>query len=263
MNDSFRSKSGAPESLRSLPTFTQSKFSQKYAAACARLGIGSEFHRIKGGVRGMLPVLVYKSIYRAVRELRIEGHILEIGAASGGATISIALAIQRSGGGRSLVSVEKFEGGSRDRFGTFEENFATFKSSLEKFGVTDCVRIFPGRVSEETAGDIVALFGEPTIAAMVIDADGRLYRDFSIFGPYLAPNALIVIDDYVDKAHCKCQITVALVHKLVEWGLLQPDKVVEGTLFGRYPAEADLSRLDVEECKAITNRIRSEFDMPV
>jgi hypothetical protein len=96
---------------------------------------------------------------------------------------------------------------------------------------------------------------------LVVDADGCLDRDFRLFYDRLLPGAPIVIDDYkpqyvglihskrgllVDQKH---RITTLLVDLFVELGLLERQKIINDTYFGRKPYDAP--RLHLPEARVL------------
>jgi hypothetical protein len=206
-------------------------------AAMAGPGV---FREIKFRANGMLDPLVYAEINRWASS--VEADIVEIGTAHGAATISAALGLPA---GFRVRTVERMNGGSRARYGGPEENIRIIHANLARFGVTDKVRLHVGSV------DVVAPeMGEEPIGMLILDADGCIDRDFRLFYDRLVPGAPIVIDDYrphyvgttqsggelvVDQKH---RITTLLVDLFVELGLIQRQKIINDTFFGRKPFNA-------------------------
>ena len=111
----------------------------------------------------------------------------------------------------------------------------------------------------EKRDQLMALINTERIGGIMLDADGRIDRDFSILCSRLAPRAMIVIDDYADIDRYKHRSTKGLVDQLMEWGLLQPTELLDNTLFGVYPEDADPSRLDMARCQEIITETQIEF----
>ncbi len=209
---------------------------------------------VRRATDGMLPLAVYERLYHEVVALP-DADILEIGAAAGTASITIAWAMRDSQKRSKLVIAEKCQGGSRDRYGTREQNLARLEHNLRRFGVADRIRLFPHHVTFENAGQLLALCESEYLAALVLDADGRIHRDFHAFWPRLCEQALIVVDDYHPSASRKHERTWRLLNCMIEWGLIEPIEVVGDTYFGRKPSGATMDRFDLEHCRRIVEEV--------
>lgn len=110
------------------------------------------WQRLRRTADGMLSPRVYETIYRRLRDLPEDGAVLEIGAAKGAATITLAWAMIESGKRGEVVAVEKCEGGSW-RDSPQAANRARLEGNLRAAGVADRVRlvvdwVVPERVAE-------------------------------------------------------------------------------------------------------------------
>ncbi len=230
---------------------------------------GPPVERIKREARGMLSTVVYRELYDRVSQLP-DLDVVEVGGASGAGSIVIATAMRDSKKRSRLIVAEKCEGGSRSEIGSYAENVELIQRNFRKFGVEDQVRLFPHELTLENADALLALGESPRIAALVLDADGRIDRDFQLFWERLLPGGLIVVDDYEDSAKylpiserrptggMKKLIVYRLLNQLRAWGLIDRIEIQGTTVFGRKPPEADLARFDPEVCREILGGIERE-----
>lgn len=203
------------------------------------------FLRIKWRCNGMLHEEVYRAIYEAAASAAA-GNFVEVGTAHGAATVCLALGKRNgaAGGDGTVYSVDKIVGGSREDYGTFEENLELIRKNLSYFGVDQDVRLLIGDV-EEVASQIPS---EPPISLLMLDADGRIDRDFSLFYNHVTPGGTIIIDDYADLAllgrpkgrvarvDLKQTLAFNLVNYFCTKGLLHRKKVMGATFFAEKPA---------------------------
>lgn len=147
---------------------------------------------------GMLEPSVYEAIYREA--LIAEPPVfVEIGTAHAAVTVCLAMAIRDSGRDGIVYTFDKISGGSRDSFGTVERNLEIIRSNLEYFDVAKLVSMNLGDVAETA-------FNFPkdlTIGMLVLDADGRIDRDFRLFYDQVVYEGAIVIDDVCNKSRLK------------------------------------------------------------
>lgn len=211
---------------------------------------------------GMLPARMYLRYYREV--LKLPDHdIIEIGGGGGAGSVAMGWALKEAGRKGRVVVVEKCEGGSRSRRGDYSSNVERFEENLHFHGVADHVKLFPHYLSEENAGEVLALVQTDQIAGLVHDADGLVHRDFLLFWDRLIDNGLIIVDDFEPilratkskdgqtKHNYKKLLTYCIVSKLIEWGLFEPTFYRNNTLFGRKPVGGDLKRLDRGLCEEL------------
>jgi len=189
---------------------------------------------------GMLPDKVYIRISNCIPEL-CDAPILEIGTAHGAATTAIGLTVLKHRKRQHIYTVDCFGGrfSSRSQFGDPDTNLEIARSNLRKSGINDVVTIFKGTSSEFATSD-----GCPkSLSMLMLDADGRIDRDFLHYYSLLKPGGVIVIDDaddniylslnhrgepYVDLKH---RITSLLVSGFQQAGLIDNLEMVENTLF--------------------------------
>lgn len=152
------------------------------------------FSALKARTNGMLTVEIYRAIYNRAAVLP-DMPFVEIGAASGTATIAIASAYDRTGKRSKILAVEKCHGGSRRQYGGYTENLAILKRNLSQYGVSDKVVLFTGNLYHETASSLLEMVENQAIAGFMHDADGRLDRDFALFWPRTIDGGVIIVDD--------------------------------------------------------------------
>lgn len=202
------------------------------------------FLHIKYRCNGMLPEQVYRAIYDTAAAAPL-GSFVEVGTAHGAATVCLALGRTQSGnaGSGTIYSIEKIVGGSREAYGTFDDNLSAIRSNLSYFDVHQDVTLLIGDV-EDVANQIPP---EAPISLLMLDADGRIDRDFALFYNRVLPGAPIIIDDYADLAllsrrsrktvrvDIKQRLAFNLVNYFVGKGLLRETKIMGATFFGQKP----------------------------
>jgi len=194
---------------------------------------------VKKKANGMLSIDVYQEMYHLAQKVEQNTTILEIGTAHGAGAISLALGSQ---GKNKVASIDKITGGSRDKFGTLEENKVIIKNNFKYFGVEKVIDFYIG-TSTEIASHLPE---ELTISMLVIDADGAIDRDFELFYNKLLPGSTIIIDDYsnyvrikkdkkITRIDQKFRLTHMLVSFMEQASLLKKNKVIDSTYFGIKP----------------------------
>ncbi|NWG47266.1 MAG: class I SAM-dependent methyltransferase [Alphaproteobacteria bacterium] len=188
---------------------------------------------------GMLAPSVYQHIYETARSAG-GGVFVEVGTAHGAATVSLALGLKASGRQGHVHTFEKIVGGTRERFGSIAENEDIIRTNFRTFGVDDVVSLHIGGVDDLQAN----VREEREFALLMLDADGRIDRDFGYFFDRLRPGAPIIIDDVADLVRIKMKgsdrLTVdqkhRLTHLLVEAftsaGLVACNERIRNTWFG-------------------------------
>lgn len=227
---------------------------------------------LKASASGMLSPAVYRELYRTALNAP-DLDIVEIGGAAGAGSIALALGMKESGKRSHLIVAEKLEGGSRSDIGGRSANLEIIEDNFRKFDVREYVKLFTREVTWESGAEIVSMVDTGEIGALVLDADGRIDRDFSLFWPMLVPGAAIVIDDYredrskfrpISERHptggAKLMITFRLTNYLVERGLFRIDNQIGSTLFGRKPETGSITALDRTECERIIADVLRERD---
>jgi predicted O-methyltransferase YrrM len=231
------------------------------------------FYALKKQTGGMLRPGVYHKIYELCRQLP-EGHIIEVGGASGAGSIAIAWALRDTHKRSKLITVEKCEGGSRTEVGNYTDNLALIQQHFAAHGAADQILLYPHELTLDNGHEVLELLHNENLAAFIHDADGRLDRDFALFWPRLMPNGLMIVDDYANKhkyrplndryqqGGAKKMITFRLLNQLIKWGLFVPSFQMGETIFGYKPPQADFSQFDFEACQHIiadVHREREEY----
>jgi hypothetical protein len=153
---------------------------------------------VKTKCNGMLPVAAYAKLYDTALKSP-EGSFIEVGAAHAAATVCLARALKDRGTPGKVYSFEKIVGGSREHFGNVEANMQIIRRNLAFFSVDDRVEMIFGDV--KTHHD--QLPENATFGMLVIDADGRIDREFRLFYDRLLPGSHVVIDDARDVVRVK------------------------------------------------------------
>lgn len=117
--------------------------------------------------------------------------VVEVGTGHGALTVLIADALVASKSNTVIYTFDRITGGSREAFGTFEENARIIRDNLSRFEVETRVRPVFGDVASTHA--VVGPY-DP-IDLLVLDADGRIDRDLMIFWSRMEPGSLVVLDD--------------------------------------------------------------------
>ena len=201
------------------------------------------FNALKKQANGMLDADIYAAIHDTAASVK-NGDIVEIGTAHGAATIALAHGLMKTGRKTAkVITIDKITGGSRDRFGTVDDNVKIIHENFHAFGAADAIDFYLG-ASDEIAPSLPA---DLKIGLLMLDADGAIDRDFRLFYNSLLPGAPIIIDDYKDgfvrvsqngnrvSIEQKRRITAALVHYFESKNLLQRVRVLNETYFGIKP----------------------------
>lgn len=138
------------------------------------------FKKIAIQCDGMLSPAIYQHIYETA--LISEGGLMvEVGTAHGAATVALALGLRDSGRSGRVVT-----------FGRGRSEIV--KRNLRDFGVEHLVEVVTGDVGETAS----AVLPDAKISVLMLDADGRIDRDFVEFFNRVVPHGTIIIDDCVD-----------------------------------------------------------------
>lgn len=221
---------------------------------------------------GMLPQEVYQRLFAVTQDLE-EGPIVEIGTAHAAATIAIGLGCKAFAKTHPITTVDLFGGrfSSRRAYGDTDRNYQIVMQNLAQAGLTDLVTVFKG-----SSVDFAASPQCPQrLSMLMLDADGRIDRDFLLFYTKLPAGGLIVIDDadadvflsfnadreaYVDLKH---RITHLLVAALQENGYIRDLEMVANTLFCRSTGrELDGDAFRAMALEAYRGLVFSEVDGP-
>jgi len=213
------------------------------------------FYKIEKDCNGMLRGEIYSKLYSYAFDINA-GNIIEVGSAHGAGTVSLALGVKESGGSATVVGVEKGEGGSRSRYGSKEDNISTLASNVEKYDVEDYVDLVDRRLNVED-GLPADITERVPFSLVVLDADGRLNRDFKLLYEHILPGSVIVIDDYAPMREYrepterrpagggKHYRTLTYANHLLDEGYLNKYATFDGTLIATKPPESpDISDLN-------------------
>lgn len=198
-------------------------------------------YKLRKDANGMLPVAGYDKIYDTAYNA-VPGDFLEVGTAHGAATIALAQGMKDAGRGGHIHTIDKIVGGSRDRYGGLEKNKDIILGNFKKYGVDQNITLHIG-TSSEVADKLPA---DISFALMMLDADGAVDRDLSLFYNRLKPGGAIIIDDYHPdinlrrekggvKVYQKHRLTKALVDFFEQKGLFESPVLVGETYFAVKP----------------------------
>jgi precorrin-6B methylase 2 len=185
-----------------------------------------DFNKIAILCDGMLSPLIYRRVYEAALHSG-GGMIVEVGTAHGAATVALALGLRDSEKHGRVIT---FGRGASD----------TVKRNLKVFGVEDLVEVLTGDVAYTAS----AVPEGTEISVLMLDADGRIDRDFLQFFNQLAPHGTLIIDDYADvvRVHrvslstvqidAKMRLTYLLLSHFKSKGIISAGRQFRHTYFG-------------------------------
>jgi phosphinothricin acetyltransferase len=128
------------------------------------------------------------------------GHILEIGAFLGGATIAAALGVRDSGKQKALVTIEPGGSIKHERLGT-RNILRDLERNLAKARVAEMVTLIKDySLTPAAISAVRRTLGSDPVGLLIIDADGNVQRDTSAYDGTLADGCWMVIDDYAGPA---------------------------------------------------------------
>lgn len=219
-----------------------------------------ELHSI---ANGMMPEMVYRRIYKVSRQIE-PPHVVEVGTGHGAATVAMARGmLEGAKATPKVISFEKILGGSRERYGSVEENRRKIREVLRHFDVEEVCKVHIGDVAA-IADRVPARL---KLGGLVLDADGAIDRDFSLFYDQLVAGGHIIIDDCVPKVKIKRTgwrtakidlkhtLTASLLNTFVEYGLVSNVTTIGETCFAR--KTSDSPRYDDIPCRAVVEAYRS------
>jgi len=171
----------------------------------------SEFERIKSVTNGYLAPETYQAIYEAALTAPA-GDVLDIGPAQGGSTISLGLGRRDAGQAGVIYSVDRFTGSAAlaDKHDV-NANVEAFRSNISEFDLLDTVQVILADTSDDRH-----IGKDVDLAAMFVDADGALDRDFRNYYDNLVPGAEIILDDYADKVNSRGRRMIQLSSEELE-----------------------------------------------
>jgi phosphinothricin acetyltransferase len=151
------------------------------------------------------------------------GHILEIGAFVGGATIAAAFGVRDSGENKKLIAIEPGGSVKHKRLGT-RNILRDLERNLARQRVSEMVSLIEGRSFDAaTIRTVRETLGSDKIGLLILDADAAKRRDIECYRDTLANDCWMVIDDYYGAdSNEKITPSRADVDALVEAGWLKP-----------------------------------------
>jgi predicted O-methyltransferase YrrM len=175
-------------------------------------------------------------LMRRFVELSI-GRVVEIGTYIGGGTVVLGRAAQIYDK-PSILSVEP--GGKHDHdYIPSNDIWRDLESNLRTHNVTDYVRLHRGFSNTPSVVQAIReAAGALGIGLLIIDADGHVERDISLYADLLLPNCIIMLDDYVTTLAAEKRTTVERwVHSATETGAVNSVGVYGwGTWIGTWNA---------------------------
>jgi L-amino acid N-acyltransferase YncA len=151
------------------------------------------------------------------------GHILEVGAFVGGATIAAAFGVRDSGQSKKLIAIEPGGSVKHKRLGT-RNILRDLERNLAKHRVSEMVTLIKGRSFDPaTMSAVHQVVGPGEIGLLILDADAAKRRDIKCYGKKLADGCWMVIDDYYGPdSNTKITPSRDDVDALVAAGCLEP-----------------------------------------
>jgi phosphinothricin acetyltransferase len=151
------------------------------------------------------------------------GHILEIGAFVGGATIAAAFGMRDSGQKKKLITIEPGGSVKHKRLGT-RNILRDLERNLAREDVANSVKLIKGHsFKPETTAAIELALGRDQVGLLILDADAAKRRDIDCYRQRFADGCWMVIDDiYGADANEKITPSRADVDALVGAGLVEP-----------------------------------------
>jgi L-amino acid N-acyltransferase YncA len=151
------------------------------------------------------------------------GHILEIGAFVGGATIAAAFGVRDSGQKKKLIAIEPGGSVKHKRLGT-RNILRDLERNLARHHVSEMVSVIKGYSFDPTTISAVQQALRPDeIGLLILDADAAKRREIECYRDTFADDCWMVIDDYYGAdANAKITPSRADIDALVEAGWLEP-----------------------------------------
>jgi phosphinothricin acetyltransferase len=151
------------------------------------------------------------------------GHILEIGAFVGGATIAAAFGVRNSAENKKLITIEPGGSVKHKRLGT-RNILRDLERNLARQRVSKIVNLIKGRSFDAaTIRAVHGTLGRDKIGLLILDADAAKRRDIECYRDRFADDCWMVIDDYYGAdSNEKITPSRADVDALVEAGCLKP-----------------------------------------
>lgn len=246
--------------------------------------MGRNFAAMTKGAMGQLDPAVYKKIYDRIRRTK-EGNIVEHGTGFGALTIAIAWGIQDSESrNRKVITVERYDGPSRRRFGPAPELIRKVRNTFSKYSVGNNVIQLQRRLSLPTDGpdrriedeDFIMGNNKGMLCAVAIDCDGHLYRDFDIYLKHMLPGGLFIIDDYAPWYKVRYEnklknplilqkaiFTWIQVNHMIDLGAFKVLERRRDTAFCELVPGFDINKYNADELQAKVDSLRAELKQMV
>jgi predicted O-methyltransferase YrrM len=162
-----------------------------------------------------------------------EAAVLELGAFTGGSAIALARGLADAGNGGKVVSVELGGASSHPQYGT-GDIVGAFRRNLEERGLAGYSRLVVGHSRDPAV--IAEVARQAPFACLLIDSDGQVAEDLALYGGLVAPNALLVVDDYYSPGAPEKEATTRRqLDRLAARGLIETFGVHGwGTWIGRF-----------------------------
>ncbi len=170
--------------------------------------------------------------------IEAQGTTLEIGAYMGGGAVAACFGLQAAGRGR-VISVDRGGAYPTHPHLPSADIFTDWRATTGRFGVADRAALIEGFTYDaDTRRRIRAAIGEEPVRLLVMDADGFVFAHLEGLADLLAPDCLVVIDDYAQPDHeagpVKAAFTRAAVDRAVAAGVVEPYALLPwSTWFGR------------------------------
>jgi len=151
------------------------------------------------------------------------GHILEIGAFVGGATIAAAFGVRDSGHNKKLITIEPGGSVKHKRLGT-RNILRDLERNLARQHISEMVTLIKGRSFDAaTIRAVHERLAPDKIGLLILDADAAKRRDIECYRNTFTDNCGMVIDDYYGAdSNEKITPSRADVDALVALGSLEP-----------------------------------------
>jgi phosphinothricin acetyltransferase len=151
------------------------------------------------------------------------GHILEIGAFVGGATIAAAFGVRDSGQNKKLIAIEPGGSVKHKRLGT-RNVLRDLERNLARYHVSELVTLIKGRSFDAaTIRAVHETLGTDKMGLLILDADAAKRRDIECYRDVFGDNCWMAIDDYYGTdSNTKISPSRADVDALVAAGYLEP-----------------------------------------
>ena len=165
------------------------------------------------------------------------GQILELGPYVGGSTVAIA---RGAGDANNPAKITSIELGQTYRHPTYvtDDIAESLRANLKSHGVAEQVNLIIGSSRDQSVLQSISTVFENNgpFGFLVIDADGQVEKDISLYRRFLAPQCYLVVDDYYSPGAPDKEATTSS-----QLDTLEDQRVVEsfgvhgwGTWFGRF-----------------------------